>query len=305
MFGHLDDVETELGFHHVADGAGRLGKRRLLEFRDHLAAAEGAQVAARGGAGAVGIGLGELGKVGAFEQLLAQAFDALALGRLGGFVVGRIHLDQDVGGGDGFTLGEAVLVFVVERLDFLVRGLGNGIGLGQDHLAHGHLLAHFGLGGARVGHVGFQRGAGRQFRGQLGLDLFKLGIGEADAVLGDGLEHDAPHDQFFDDALADAGQGRLHLVVGNSAAHLLLEHAHDLLDIAFGHVDAVDLGHHNRGLFFREGRFFGHDRHGQFRRSRGFRNGRGRRRGFIRGRRRRRLGLAATGRQAGQHQKGE
>ena len=261
VFRHLDEVEAKLGFDDFADRADGLREGGVFEFRHHLAAAEGAEVAAGAGAGAVGVGLGQFREIGAFEDLLAEVFEAGALGGLGGIVVGGIHLDQDVGGGDGFALGEAFLVFVVELLDFLVGGLGDGLGLGHDHLADGHLLAHFGLGGARFGHVGLKGSAGRQLGGEFGLDLGEFGVGEADALLGDFAQHDLAHHELFDDAFAQTGQRGLELLGRHARAHLLAEHADHLLDFACGDVRAVDLGDDDGGFFRGQG--------GGFRRGRG------------------------------------
>ena len=260
MLGDLDEVIAELGFDHVADRTRRLGEGGIFEFGNHLALAERAEVAAGAGAGTIGIGLGEFGEIGAGKQLLAEVFDARALGGFGGIVVGRIHLDQDMGSGDGFALGKAFLVFIVEFLDFLVRGFREGIRLGHDHLADGHLLAHFGFRGAGFGHIGFEGRARGQFGDQLGLDFGKLGIGQADALLGHFGEHDLAHDQFFHDAFADPGQGGFHLVGRNARAHLLLEKDENLLDFAFGDLLAVHFRHHDGGGGIGERGF--HDVHG-------------------------------------------
>src|SRR5690606_6298991 len=97
----LDDVEAERSLDDVADLTDIEGEGRRIELRDHLAAAEEAQVAALLGAARVLAELlGELGEVGATcgtcTEVASLIRDAVPLGRRGV----RRDTQEDVAGTD-------------------------------------------------------------------------------------------------------------------------------------------------------------------------------------------------------------
>jgi hypothetical protein len=151
-----DHVETEVGSHRLRQGSGRQGEGRRLEGRHHLAALEGAEVAALLGRDRVlGDGRGLLGEVGAGHQLLVNLVDPRSHQRLVLRRRVRRHAQQDVTRSDLLGRVEAIPGLVVACPDRLLvlAEVGRHIGvcdlLGPIPLEHDegegdllHPLAH-------------------------------------------------------------------------------------------------------------------------------------------------------------------
>ena len=115
----LDQVVAELGLDGAADLAVLEAFHGVLKGLDHLAGAEGAEVAALFFAGAIAIFLGQGGEVAAFVKLGFEVLDFLFGGGLVGIAGAIGEFGQDV---CGVVLGELGGVVVVE---FLCVGLGD------------------------------------------------------------------------------------------------------------------------------------------------------------------------------------
>src|SRR5260221_7185260 len=92
----LDDVIPELGGDDAADLSGLQLERDLVEFRNHLAFREGAQIAALRGAAVLRVLLRELGEVGAGLRLLQDRVDLRARLLFRRRVRLRVDADVDV-----------------------------------------------------------------------------------------------------------------------------------------------------------------------------------------------------------------
>ena len=143
----LDEVPAELGLDRTGDRAGLHGLNHLVEGRDHLAGAEPAQIAARGGGGADGGRAGGFGEIGAGLDL-GEQFGGPLLGldenvrrlefRLGfeigeGGVVGRLKLsllDRTVDALADAQHREGGAALVLEQepdLERVLRPVGGGL----------------------------------------------------------------------------------------------------------------------------------------------------------------------------------
>ena len=74
MIENLDDVKTEIRFHHRTDCVLFLGECGILKGFDHLAAGKGSEIPADLFARTIGIFCGQIGKIGALQKLLPKIF---------------------------------------------------------------------------------------------------------------------------------------------------------------------------------------------------------------------------------------
>ena len=119
LFLDLDDVPAELRLHGIGDLAGLERKRDRGELRHHLLLGEEAEIAAIGGAGVLGLLLGELREIG---TLLKLGLDRL------GLVLG---LDQDMAGVHFQLPGDLLGGLLIDLLHGLFGGRGLAFGCEQ------------------------------------------------------------------------------------------------------------------------------------------------------------------------------
>ncbi len=120
-------MPAELRLHRLGDLARLERKRGGREFRHHLVLGEEAEIAAIGGAGVLGLLLGQLSEIGALLQLLDDGL---------GLVLG---LEQDVAGVHFLVAGDLLGGLLIDLLHRLIGG--GGLALGGQQLIHQDAVA--------------------------------------------------------------------------------------------------------------------------------------------------------------------